>query len=101
MSRTSPPPKPADRWAVSERFRGIERAGLVVVNIRDEADRAEAQQVVDDVHRLRRDDVLFKDILGWRGHRLPVTALVANLADPRDAGRRKAVAGFAERYALK
>jgi Uncharacterised protein family (UPF0158) len=41
---------------------------------------------------LRRDDALFNDIVGWRGNRLPITAVVANLADPRDVERKKAAA---------
>jgi hypothetical protein len=45
-----------------------------------------------DLARLRKDDALFKDILGWGGHRTPITAVVANIADGRDAGRKKAVA---------
>jgi hypothetical protein len=70
---------------------GIERAGLVVVNIRDQSERVSAEQLMADVHRLRQDDALFNDTIGWHGHRLPITAVVANLADPRDAGRKKAL----------
>jgi hypothetical protein len=51
-----------------------------------------AEQLVVDLARLRKDDALFSDILGTRGHRTPITAVVANMADPRDAGRKKAVA---------
>jgi hypothetical protein len=89
--RTSPPPQPVEYWAVSDRFRGIERAALVVVNIRDETDRVAAELLVADVRRLRKDDDLFRDILGWRGHRTPITAVVANIADPSDSGRQKAL----------
>jgi hypothetical protein len=88
-TRKGPPPKPVEHWAVSEPFRGIERAGLVVVNIRDESERA---QLVADAHRLRKDDALFEDMLAWRGNRIPITAVVANLADARDPGRKKAFA---------
>jgi hypothetical protein len=90
--RGAPPPRPVDYWAVSERFQGIERAGLVVANLRDPAERPAAAQLLVDLARLRKDDALFNDIVGWRGYRLPITAVVANLSDPRDAGRRKAVA---------
>jgi len=45
-----------------------------------------------DLARLREDDALFNDILGWRGCRTPITAVVANIEDPRDAGRKKATA---------
>jgi hypothetical protein len=90
-ARKAPPATAVERWAVSERFQGIERAGLVVVNIRDQSERASAEQLVADAHRLRKDDDLFIDIVGWRGHRLPITAVVANIADARDAGRKKAL----------
>jgi hypothetical protein len=35
---------------------------------------------------------VFKDVLGFRGSKLPVTAIVARLAEPKDPGRKKAVA---------
>jgi hypothetical protein len=90
-ARMAPPAKAVEHWAVSDRFQGIERAGLVVVNIRDQSKRASAEQLVADVHWLRKDDALFNDMIGWRGRRRPITAVVANLADPGDAGRKKAV----------
>jgi hypothetical protein len=90
-ARKAPPPKPVEHWAVSDRFTGIERAGLVVANIRDQAERVLAEQLVADVRRLRKDEALFKDILSWRGYRTPITAVVANLVDPSDTGRNKAL----------
>jgi len=53
--RASPPPRPVDYWAVSERFQGIERAGLVVVNLRDPAERPAAERLLVDMARLRKD----------------------------------------------
>lgn len=97
--RAAPPPRPVDHWAVSERFQGIGRAGLVVVNLRDPDERPAAEQLLVDLARLRKDDALFNDIVGWRGSRLPITAVVANLADPRDAGRRRLLHVCAEQYA--
>jgi hypothetical protein len=85
-------PWPGTRWAVSERFQGIQVAGLVVVNVRDAAERPAAEQLLVDLARLRKDDALFNDILGTLGHRTPIMAVVANMADPRSAGRKKAVA---------
>jgi hypothetical protein len=90
--RRAPPPRSVEHWALSERFQGIETAGLVVVNVRDSAERPGAEQLLLDIGRLRKDDVLFSDILRWRGHRTPITAVAADLADPRDPGRKKAVA---------
>jgi hypothetical protein len=77
-----------EHWAVAGGYEGVEHAQLVVVNIRGEAERQRGEQLVADVGRLR----LFDDILGFRGSRIPITAVVANLADPRDAGTKKAVA---------
>jgi molybdopterin-guanine dinucleotide biosynthesis protein len=90
--RSLPLPDPTPYWTLSESYRGIEDAGLVVVNIRDEAERERAEALVADVHRLRSDRKVFDDVLGLRYHRTPVTAVVANLGDPKDAGRKKAIA---------
>src|SRR5262249_61194328 len=79
-------------WGVVGGLRGIGRAGLVVVNLREPAERPAAEQLLVDHARLRKDETLFSDIVGWRGYRLPITAVLANLADPRDVGRKKAVA---------
>ena len=58
---------------------------------RTQSERPSAEQLVADVHWLRKDCALFNDIIGWRGHRRPITAVVANLGDPSDAGRNKAL----------
>jgi hypothetical protein len=82
-------PGPVEHWAVSERFQGIQRAGLFVINVRDPAERPADEQLLVDLARLRMDDALFKDILGGHGNRLPITAVVANMVDAGDAGRKK------------
>jgi hypothetical protein len=66
--------------------------GLVIVNVREPAQRAAARQLVADLIRLRNGDVLFNDILGWRGQRTPITAVVSDVAQPRDPGLVKAIA---------
>jgi len=90
--RSGPPPRSVEHWGISERFQGIQGAGLVVVNIQSSTERPAAEQLLVDLARLRNDDALFNDILGWRGHRTPITAVVATISDPRDAGRKKAIA---------
>lgn len=87
--RAAPPPEPTKHWAIAPAYAGIEHAHVVVVNLRDGRERNGAQRLVEDLAQLRRDKAIFGDILGWRGHRTPITAVVANLADPRDAGLRK------------
>jgi hypothetical protein len=47
--RAAPPLTPVEYWAVSERFQGIERAGLVVVNVRVPAERNAAEQLLVDL----------------------------------------------------
>jgi hypothetical protein len=75
---------------VADRYAGIERAALVVVNIGDERERDSAERLVSDVARLRADEELFRDILSRRGRR--VTAVVANVEERGDPGLRKALA---------
>ena len=81
-----------EHWCVADAYAGIEHAGLVVVNCRQGSDRRAAEALIADVVRLRKDKELAADILGSRGKRRPVTAVVADLADPNDSGRKKAIA---------
>jgi hypothetical protein len=90
--RKAPPPGPTEHWALAERYEGLERAQLVVVNIRTEAERSRAEELAADARRLRKEPAFFWDILRGRGTRVPVTAIVANLADPKDRDRKKAMA---------
>jgi hypothetical protein len=91
-ARAAPPPTPTEHWAVAAGYAGIEHAQLVVLNAREDAERRRAQGLLEEVRRLRVDRAVFADVLGWRGSRVPITAVVADLAEPRDAGTRKAVA---------
>ena len=84
--------KPRARWAVADRYAGIEHAQMVVVNVRHDSDRAAAEQMAADVNRIRKDEELFADILGRRGTRTLVTVAVANVTDPEDRGTRKVLA---------
>jgi sugar phosphate isomerase/epimerase len=92
QARRAPPPPPTEHWAVAGGYQGVEHAQLVVVNVHTEAERPRGEQLVADVSRLRKDADLFDDILGLRGSKVTVTAVVANLADPKDRGTRKALA---------
>jgi len=80
------------RWALTPGFEGIERAHLVVVNVRAGDDRRAAEMFLNDVARLRKDEEVFRDVVGFRGYRLPIMAVIADLSDPKDAGAKKAVA---------
>ncbi len=92
QARKAPTRKPLAQWAVAERYAGIENAGLVVVNVRHDSNREEAERLVAEVVRLRKDEEVFKDVLSFRGHRGQITAVVANLEEPCDPGRKKALA---------
>ena len=91
-ARKAPQPKAMQHWAVSDRYSGIEHAQLVVVNVRHDSERGAGEQLAADLVRLRKEEKLFNDVLGFRGSRIPITAAVANLAQPTDPGRRKALA---------
>jgi hypothetical protein len=90
-ARQAPPTEPVEVWAISERYRGIELARVAVVNISREGEREPAERLVSELMRLRQDDALVEDILSRGRDRRPITAVVANLADPKDPGRKKAV----------
>ena len=85
-------PQPDKRWAIADSYAGIEHAQLVVVNARHDDQRRAAEQLVADIVRLRKDKDLLADILGPRGNRIPITAVAANMADPDDLARKKALA---------
>ena len=88
----SRPPKPAEHWALADRFAGIEHAQLAVFNVRRDREREAAERLIAELGRVRKDEDLFNDILGLRDSRIPITAVVANFADPDDPGRKKALA---------
>lgn len=90
--RHAPPPAPTEHWALDAGYAGIERAQLVVVNVRSDADRRAAAFVLEDVARLRKDEAVYRDVLGLRGDKLPVMTVIADLSHPTDAGLKKALA---------
>ena len=90
--RRAPPPAPTEHWALEEGFVGIERAQLVIVNARSDTDHRSAELAVAEVTRLRKDAEVYRDVVGLRRNKLPVTAVVANLVNPKDPGLKKAVA---------
>lgn len=92
QDRQSPAPPPTKRWAVSDRYAGIERAQLVIVNVRDQEDSRRADELVFDLAKLRQDQKIFSDVLGYRGNRISITAVAGNVTDPADPGTKKAIA---------
>jgi hypothetical protein len=90
--RSAPPPRPTEHWAIAPGYEGIERAQLVVANARDDEQQQRCEALVLEVARLRKDAEVFKDVLGWRGSKIPVTAVAARLGNPKDPGLKKALA---------
>lgn len=84
-----PPPAPTEHWAIRPGYNDIEHAGVVVVNVRRDDDLGGAARLLDDLGRLRRDRALFDEVFGWRGSRVPITAVMADLSNPSDPGTRK------------
>ncbi len=92
VPKGAPAPEPPEHWALAEGYEGIERAQLVVANIRDESERPAAAALLEDLARLRKDETIFADVMGHRGNKLPITAVVADLSNAKDAGLKKALA---------
>jgi hypothetical protein len=59
--------------------------------VRDRADRAVAERMLDEIARIRSDDAVRTSLLGRFAHHSKITAVVGNLSDPKDAGTRKAL----------
>ncbi len=91
-SRGGRRPTGSKRWALSERYRGLERAQIVVINLRPEDDPQRAQDLCAEIARLRKDRPVFDDVIGLLGSRVPITTAVANLGEPPDVGLRKCFA---------
>ena len=90
--RRAPLPPPTRHWAIAKGYAGIERAQLVVVNVRTRSQREGAEPLLTEIARLRKDEEIYGDVIGLGGNKLPITAVLADLADPKDAGLKKAVA---------
>lgn len=90
-ARQAAPPEPTEHWAVHTRYSGIEWAQVAVVNVRRDDRRALAERMIEDLRRIRKDEDVFGDVLGPGGKRTPITAVVADLSDPKDPGTRKAI----------
>ena len=92
ITRLRNAPPPSERWTVAKGYEGIERAQLVVVNVRDDAERRQAAELIGVLGRLRTETGLFDELVGAYGTKIPITAVVADLTDAKEAGLRKALA---------
>jgi hypothetical protein len=87
-----PPAKPTFHRSVAPGYENIERAQLVIVNPQGDLPHPGCDVLIREIKRLREDLALFKEVLGSRGRRTPITALTACLENPNDKGLKKAVA---------
>jgi hypothetical protein len=78
-------------WELASTHQGLEHAGLVVVSVRARDDRDVAEQMLREIARIRSDDDVRTAVLGRFAHRTKVTAVVADLSDPKDPGTKKAL----------
>jgi hypothetical protein len=92
LGNLNPAGLPPEHWTLGPSYQGIQHAQLVVLNVRSEDEREAAASLVTEVARLRKDPAVFRDVFGPRGSKLPVTALIADLSNPKDPGIKKAIA---------
>ncbi len=85
-------PSAAQRWCLAEGYAGLKRAQVVVINVRSPAERERGEAMLPELKRLRKDRKVFDDVIGWSGKRLPITAGVVDLADPKDKGLKRILA---------
>jgi hypothetical protein len=85
------PSELVERWGLAQPYRGIEQAGLVVVNVRNDGEASRVPDHLEEIGRLRRDDDVYLDIVRRRGSRKAITAVAADLGNPDDLGLRKAI----------
>lgn len=90
--RQQPPPPPTVHWALPPGYEEMAGAGLIVVNVPSGEARARGEALVAELPRLREDKEVYDDVVRLKGDRRPVTAVVADLSDPKDAGLKKAIA---------
>lgn len=91
-ARRGHPPEATEHWVLGDRYRGLERAQLVIVSLRPEDDPERAHELCAEIPRLRKDQDVFDDLIGPLGNRVPITAVVADLREPSDVGLRKCFA---------
>ena len=47
--------------------------------------------MLQGIARIRKEDKIFRDVIGTLGHRRPITAVVVDFSDPKDKGLRRAL----------
>lgn len=79
-------------WVLHDRHADLVHARFVVVNVRDDSERPLAERITREVERIWSDEEVRRDVVRYSPTRRPPTVQIANLANRRDPGTRKAVA---------
>lgn len=64
----------------------------MAIPARTAAERERGKRMLNEIPRMRKDKAIFRDLFDYRGSRVPITAVMADLFNPKDTGWRKALA---------
>lgn len=79
-------------WTLHSDHKKIGRAGLIIINIRNEDERADAERTRQQIEKLRTSQEISRDIFNYQDERRRVTILIANLDNARDPELKKVFA---------
>lgn len=91
-------PMEAEVWRLRDELSDLRLAQAVVINIRSEDDRPVAERMSAEIQRIWADVDMVSDLRFPRWPKRPPSIYVANLADRRHEGTRKAVARIKRVY---
>ena len=74
-------PQAQTSWRFTDGYGDLALAQVIVFNVQRPEDRERAEARVAEVQRIRKDDELFDDLIGWRGDRRPVTVRTVDLKE--------------------
>ena len=66
----------------------------MAIPARTAGERERGKRMLNEIPRMRKDKAIFRDLFDYRGSRVPITAVMADLFNPKDTGWRKALARF-------
>ena len=78
-------------WILARGYEAMAAAQDVVVNVRSPDERVCAEAMLQGIARIRKDKAIFRDVVGTLGDKRPITAVVADLSDPKDKGLKRAL----------
>ena len=78
-------------WILAPGYEAMAAAQVVVINVRSPDERLRAEAMLQGIARIRKDKAIFRDVVGTLGDKRPITAVVADLSDPKDKGLKRAL----------